>query len=134
MTLTVSLLNFGSQSVLKLMVQCIPPTSIIIFYHTLGIDSLILHIFLAIKKSHSNCYNLCDLTGEKNIISLEAAKANRSVPHRESRNWIEIPVLTTGSFPLSQTNGIFWKTSVSSHGNWSSTLSFFPLFHGFQQP
>jgi len=36
----------------------------IIFYRTLGIDFLILHIFLAIKKKHFSIYSLWDLTGK----------------------------------------------------------------------
>lgn len=113
------------------MVPCIPPTASIIFYRTLGMDSLILHIFLAVKQSHLNCYNLCDLTGKKSIISLEAAKANRSVTYHESRNWIEIPVLTTGSFPLSQKMECFRKyLSAPMETHWSSSLSFFHCFTG----
>lgn len=69
----------------------------------------------------------------ENFISLEAAEANRSIPHCESSNWIEIPVWTPGSCPLPQTNGMLWKTSVSCHGSpLVQHPVFFPLFHGYR--
>lgn len=59
-----SLSDFWNQSVVESMLHCIPPSLSVIFCDTLGIDSLILYIFLAVKKKHYNCYNLWDSTGK----------------------------------------------------------------------
>lgn len=112
------------------MLQCIPPTSSIIFYHTLGTDSLILHIFLAVKNSHLSCYNLCDLTGKTLFPQKQQKQIEVFLTVRVATGLKYLSEPQEAVKPLPQTNGMLWKTSVSCHGSpLVQHPVVFPLFH-----